>query len=176
VYKITTVSGVVTAVEDHRAGQYGVHGPRAPHVNVTPVGNVGGGEDDLMSYVLPADSLNVAKRGLRITAWGSFANTLDTKTLRLYFGSVVILETNFDILTAGVWRVSAEVISKGVDSQEAVAQLLTTLGSGSPPIALNDLELSSPTQDDGSAITIKCTGAATTTDDIIQRGLLVESF
>lgn len=173
VYKLTTLSGVVTAVEDHRAGQYGVHGARAPHVNTTPVGNVGAGEDDLMTYSVPADSLNVAKRGLRITVWGTTANNANAKTLKLYFGSAVILTNSLTASIAGVWRMVAEVISKGTDSQEAIAQLVTT---GTAGVALNDVEVSTPTQDDGAAITIKCTGDATTTDDIIQRGLLIESF
>lgn len=173
VYKLTTLSGVVTVVEDHRAGQYGVHGARAPSVNTTPVGNVGAGEDDLMSYVLPADSLNVAKRGVRITAWGTTANNASAKTLKLYFGSAVILTNSLTISIAGVWRLVAEVISTGTDAQEAVAQLVTT---GTAGAAVNDVENSQPTQDDGANITIKCTGDATSNNDVVQRGLLVETF
>lgn len=176
VYKITTAGGVVTAVEDHRVGEHGVHGQKAPFVNTTPVGNVGGGEDDLMTYSLPADSLSAAKKGVRVTAWGSFANNANTKILRLYFGSAAILRTSFEIFMDGVWRLEAEVVSTGVDAQEAVAQLVSTASAGSPPLALNVLEVNSLTQDDGAAITIKCTGEATTTDDIIQRGLMIETF
>lgn len=176
VYKLTTAGGVVTATEDHRAGPWGVHGYSPPSVNVTAVGNVGVGEDDLMTYTLPAGLLATAKRGVKITAWGTFANNANVKRLKLYFGAVPILDTLFEVGFAGVWRVAAEVVSTGTDAQEAVAQLVTIASAGSPVSALNDLEVSNPNQDDGAAITIKCTGSATSNDDIRQRGMLVETF
>lgn len=173
VYKVTTAGSVVTAIEDHRTGPGGIFGGGAINVNTTPVGNVGSGEDDLMTYLLAASVLSAAKKGVKIKAWGTFANNVNAKTLKLYFGSAVILTTAFATSVAGIWRIEAEVVSTGTDTQEAVAQLVTT---GTAGAAVNDTENSQPTQDDGAAITIKLTGTATSNDDIQQRGLLIETF
>jgi hypothetical protein len=72
-----------------------------------------------------------------------------------------------------VWRVTANVFSTGTDTQDWSSQLVTTGAAG---VALNDVENGTATQDDGAAITIKCTGEATSNNDIVQEGQLVEYF
>lgn len=139
-------------------------------VNTTAVGNVGAGEDDLMTYSLPASALKAAGVGVHITVWGTTASNANAKTLKLYFGTAVILTNALTISIAGVWRVEADVFSTGIDTQDYVSQLVTT---GTAGVALNDIEVGSLTQDDGAAITIKCTGEATSNNDIIQEGMLV---
>lgn len=168
VYKLTTAGGVVTAVEDHRAGPYGVFAPPKDSVNTTAVGNVTTGEDNLMTFAMPASTFSAAKKGVQIVAWGTAANNANAKTLKLYFGTVAILTISLTVSQAGVWRISAEVFSTGTDAQDYVAQLLQ-----GGTTTLVDVENGSLTQDDGAAITIKCTGDATATDDIKQEGLLV---
>lgn len=134
----------------------------------TNTGNVGTGEDNLLTYVIPAGRLCARGTGARITAWGTTANNANAKTLKVYFGSQVILTTALTISIAGVWRVQAEVISTGVDTQDYIAQLVQ---GGT---TLNDVESGTATQDDGAAITVKCTGEATADNDIVQEGLIVE--
>ena len=136
----------------------------------TAVGNVGAGTDDLITYVLPANSLPAYGTGVHITAWGTTANNANAKTLTLNFGSATILTNSLTVSIAGVWRIEADVISTGVDAQDYVSQLVTT---GTAGVALNDIEVGVATQDDGAAITIKCTGAATSDNDIVQEGLIV---
>ena len=41
-------------------------------------------------------------------------------------------------------------------------------------LSTQDIESGTLTEDDGSEITIKCTGEATATDDIKQEGMIVE--
>lgn len=186
VYKLTTAGGVVTAVEDHRAGLYGVHGAAASvlmggsttaapavttaNVNTTAVGNAGVGEDNLISYALPASSLSAAGKGVHIVAWGITANNGDAKTVKLYFGSVAILTNALTVSVAGKWRIEADVFSTGTDAQDYCAQLVTT---GAADVALNDVEIGTATQDDGAAITIKCTGEGTSNNDIVQEGMVI---
>lgn len=55
-------------------------------VQTTLVGNVGGGEDDLMSYTLPAGKL--ASDGDFIDVWAHFhGNAADLVTVNFYFGT-----------------------------------------------------------------------------------------
>lgn len=137
-------------------------------VNTTQVGNVGAGEDDLITYSLPANTLNANGRGVRITAWGTTANNGDSKTVKLYFGSA-ILTTALTVSQVSTWRIVAEVFRVSSNNQDYVAQLNQ---GGATTIV--DIEESAITETDSSAITIKCTGTATSNDDIIQKGLLVE--
>lgn len=141
------------------------------NANVTAVGNVGSGTDNLITYSMPASSLIRAKQGVRIIAWGTSANNANAKTLTLNFGSATILTHSLTASIAGVWRIVAEVFSTGTDAQTYISQLVTT---GTAGAAVNDVEQGTCTEDDGATITIKCTGAATDNDDIIQKGFFIE--
>ncbi|MBP3958344.1 hypothetical protein J8F10_24105 [Gemmata sp. G18] len=140
-----------------------------PSVNTAAVGNVGTGEDNLRTYLLLAGRFNTAGKGIRITAWGTGAN--NAKTLKLYFGSTVILTASLTTSQANRWRVVAEVYSTGTDAQDYVAQFIQ-----GGTVSQADVNVGSSTEDDGATITIKCTGEATTTNDIVQEGLLIESL
>ena len=142
-------------------------------VNNTAVGNVGTGTDDLMTYSLPTNSLSGNEKGVKITAWGTFANNANAKTLTLAFGSATILTNALTINVAATWYIEAYVFRTGTDTQDYVAKLVTVGAAG---VAVNDIESGTATQDDGAAIVIKCTGTATTNDDIVQDGLVVEFY
>jgi hypothetical protein len=123
----------------------------------------------LISISLPADTLTYATKGIRITAWGTTANNVNAKTVVLNFGSQAVLTFALTVSQVNTWRIVGEVFSTGTDAQDYVAQLV----QGGTVTAL-DVESGTATQDDGAAITIKCTGAATADNDIVQEGLLVE--
>lgn len=133
--------------------------------NTSAVGNVGTGEDNLMTTTLAAGYLSAAGKGIRVTAWGTKASTANAKTLRLYFGSVAILTHSLGTSAAGSWKITAEVLSTGTDAQDYNAFLIGTD---------TDAEIGTATQDDGAAIIVKCTGDATSNNDIVQEGLIVE--
>lgn len=137
-------------------------------VNSTGVGNVGTGEDDLISHSLPANSLNKNGVTVRIRAWGSAANNANLKTLRLRFGSRVALSTSLTVSQAGFWEINAIFVRTAVDNQDYHCSLIEFPGT------LHDIEQSTAGEDDGVAIIIKCTGDATANDDIRQEGLVVE--
>lgn len=144
------------------------------NANTTGVGNVGGGEDTLITYSLPADVLTVNTRGVQIMAWGTTANNTNPKTVKLYFGSVIIT-TALTVSQVGTWRIVAEVFRTGTDAQDYVAQLNQ---GGTATIV--DVEQGSLTEDDGATITIKCTGTVTdggggiNNNDIVQQGMYVK--
>ena len=140
-------------------------------VNTTAVGNVGGGTDDLMTYSLPANSLSASGKGIRVTAWGTVANNAAAKAATFNFGATSLslaLRSNQD----GVWRVEFLVIRTGSN-----AQTLTGRFQGGPVNAAATDHLTfaaAPAETDSGAITIKCTGAATSDNDIVQKGMIVE--
>lgn len=140
------------------------------NVNTTAVGNVGAGEDDLITYSLPANALSANGKGIVIRVWGTTANNINAKTLKLYFGSAVLLSFALVASIAGTWVIDATVVRSGSNTQEAVAHLVSVGVAG---VAVTAVTVSSPTQTDTSAVVVKCTGTATSDNDIIQKGATV---
>lgn len=138
-------------------------------VNLTAVGNVTTGEDDLMTYALPASILSANGMGVRVTAWGITANNANTKTVKAFFGATAVLTQALTASIAGSWHIQGVTFRTGVDTQDNSY----ALNQGATDIA--HAEFTATTIDDGAAITIKLTGESNvSTDDIIQEGLMIE--
>lgn len=137
------------------------------NVDLTQVGNVGAGEDDLITYSLPANTLAAAGDGLRITAWGNLANNANVKTIKFYWGATVIVNEAAVANTAHGWRIEVLLFRRASNIQECSVRY------EEDNVLVID-QFVAMTETDTAAITIKCTGTATTTNDIIQHGLSVE--
>ena len=141
------------------------------NVNTTAVGNVGAGEDDLITYTLPAATLGVDGMGVRVLAWGYTANNANAKTLKLYFGSTLLVSASLTTSSAGRWAAEMIAIRTGATAQLGYPTMVThdatsmTLGAGSP---------GTPAETLSGAVVIKATGTATANDDIVNSLLLVE--
>ncbi len=136
------------------------------NVNTTSIGNVGSGEDDLMTYSLPADSLNTDGKSIKITAWGTIT-TSNSKIIRLKFGSITIQQIGPTTSGGLDWKIEGLVIRTGAATQKALGtQFLDTLAQ--------DSTISSPTETLSSIVVIKVTGEGVANDDIKQEGMLVE--
>ena len=85
-------------------------------------------EEDLISYTLPASSLDATNRGLRVKAAGTFAANGNTKTIRLYFGSTVIMSNNVTAApnNAG-WELEYEIFRTSATTERAIGR--GTVGS-----------------------------------------------
>jgi hypothetical protein len=143
------------------------------YVNITAVGNVGAGEDDLMTYSLLANSLSAVGKAIRVKAWGTTANNANAKTVAIRFGTQV---EGFvmSISIAGRWVLEAIITKTGSNTQDTVTEMREQQsGSGllNPKTALS---ISGYTQTDTAAITVKCTGTGTADNDIVQEGMLIE--
>lgn len=135
--------------------------------STTAVGNVGTGEDNLISIALPANLLHANGAALRICAWGKVSADGDNKTLKLHFGSATLLTSGALAANAKDWFLEARVVRTGAATQEAVAW-------GQFNGALIQADQTEPTQDETTALTVKCTGESSDNDDIVQEGMLVE--
>lgn len=155
------------AVVDLAAG-----GSQALSVNTTAVGNVGAGEDDLMTYALAASKVVNTGAGIRVRAWGTSANNANAKTLKAYFGSAAVISQSLTASIAGRWYAEYTAIRTGLSAQDVagrVSEGLVTLGTGK-----FSQEIGTATQTETGALTIKLTGTATTDNDIVQEGMTVE--
>lgn len=138
--------------------------------SATSVGNVGAGEDDLITYTLPANTLQTNGKCLRITAWGMTAANANNKQVKLYFGSqsVCTLATSANA-NANAWVIVATVIRTGAATQEIGAFPKSNNATWD-----NAADRTAGTQNLAANVTIKCTGEAVANNDIVQYGLTVE--
>jgi hypothetical protein len=129
-------------------------------------GNVNTGETDLISFLMPANTLAVDGQKVRITVGGSLAANANAKTIKLYFGSTVLVTDNGTVNSGG-FRLSAEVVRTGAATQvsNATSMMLRAL--------LNGFTATAETL--ANAITIKVTGqSGTASNDVIAKYMLVE--
>jgi hypothetical protein len=140
-------------------------------INTTAVGNVGTGEDDLMTFTLKGATLGTNGMGVRATGWGTAANNANAKTVKGIFGTTTLLTTALTASQAGVWRAVMEIIRTGAATQEVGAHLLQ---GGATTIV--DVEQSAPAETLANDLTIKFTGTGTADNDIVQEGMIVEWF
>lgn len=153
------------------------------HVDVTTVGNVGGGEDDLMSYTMPANTLSRNGMGIRITARGVIAGADANRTVRLKIGGTTIsFNAAMDnAVSTGYtkWWIDATIIRVGAASQvyvEAGGQSFAgTWATGNDPGHKLNGTL---TFDETAACIIKVTGesAGAVNNDITQTLFLIEAL
>lgn len=137
--------------------------------NVTAVGNEGIGEDDLISYAMPANTLNANGKGIRVTAWGTGANNGNGKTLKAYFGTQVVASVSLTTSQANTWQIVFNVFRIGASAEKYYSSLFQD-GAAEQHV----LSQGTASQDTTATITIKCTGEATSDDDILQEGMIVE--
>lgn len=149
-------------------------------INSTAVGNVGAsGPDDLQTYQLPANSLTVAGRGIRIRAWGTTAANGNAKTVRLVFGSATLVTKMLATGVAGTWEIEATILRTGASAQDYYAKAYnnnaTGLGTADIATVFVQASFGTATQTETAAIDIKVQSTVSTAnDDIVSQGLIVE--
>lgn len=138
------------------------------NANGSGVSNVGAGEDDLMSFPLPAGSLSMNGDAVVVYASGLFIGNGNTKTLKFYFGtgSYVI-----NAVTAApnnkVWNVEVIIVRTGLNSQFVNIK-------GIVGLAFEIVSWQGLSQIEANPLTIKFTGEGVATNDILQVTHLVK--
>lgn len=131
--------------------------------------NVGTGEDNLISYSLEKNILNNVGDVLEFRTFGSFANNANSKTLKVYLGSTVVLSLTATTAFQNVqWIVDTSVIRTSATTQFVVCDFSC--------FGVTFTAFTNASEDFTTATTIKCTGEAVSTGDIIQYGLIVKFF
>jgi hypothetical protein len=133
-------------------------------------GNVGTGEDNIASYIIPANTLATNGDSIWFEASGTYANNANSKILRVHFGASgtsEIMEVDFGTSKTGNWVVKGRIIRVTSATQRGycVSHVSNTLTSdaSSPSVVLN----TSLNQDLTAAVTLRVTGTATSNNDIV---------
>lgn len=141
------------------------------YVNATPVGNVGVGEDTLMSYSLPANSLSANGKAVRVKMWGYTSSNANVKQVNFYFGSEFLQGFAPTTNELNYWTVEIIMVRYAVAVQ---TKYIHTTSINNNVVALADISVGSATEDETAAILIRATGQGTDNDDVVQSGMLVE--
>jgi hypothetical protein len=118
-------------------------------ITATQSTGTGTGEQTLASYSLPANSLDIAGRNIRIVALFKHAANSDTVTNKLYFGSEVMTDAG-GAASNQVTIVTCYILKTGTNTQNV--SFLAQRGT----VAVSPTEFAA-TETDSSAITIKAT-------------------
>ena len=141
--------------------------------DTTAVGNVTTGEDDLITYSIPANTMGTNGDYISFRASGTIANSINAKRLRVKYGGTTVMDTGaagIPISAAIQWVVEGEIIRTGATTQKCNASLTTnnaTLATYSG--------YSTAAETLSGAVTLKLTGEAVATDDIIQETFTARS-
>jgi Right handed beta helix region len=131
-------------------------------------GNTGGTETTLMSFNVPANTLEVVNQSIKITAWGACASNANAKRVRIYFASTVICDTTAIVANGNSWRLEATIAV-------ATSSIMETNSSGQ---FNNAVQPAATVQTGSQSFTIsnliKVTGQGVATNDVTESGLLIE--
>jgi hypothetical protein len=123
----------------------------------TTYSNVGTGQTNAAQYSLAAGLLAVNGQAIRITAWGTLANTANIKSIRFFFGSTEIFV--MATVTANVgWTARCVVIRTGAATQRA-------MGDCAVHGAVSGAAVASPAETLSGAINTKITIASNAASD-----------
>ncbi len=161
----STTANVPTGVAVALGGQY--------LQNVSVVGNVGAGEDDLHSHTIAANVLANDGDSIQIRYAGTFANNANNKTVRSYFGGTKFFDTSATAFQNGGWSLIVDVTR--ISSSAAVVAYHFGVNAASGNVAwANQFSVTGLTYT--GTLIAKCTGEATSNDDITQTISLLRKF
>jgi hypothetical protein len=136
------------------------------NTNSTDVGNVTTGEDDLMTYSVPGATLATNGDKIEGVAYFNTATNANSKTIKLYFGSSSVSYTGVTS-AGGVIECRFQIIRTGATTQKITYTFIPTNGTILTAVSTAGETLS-------GAITLKFTGDATATDDIVQKSMALK--
>lgn len=127
-------------------------------VNTTTTGNIGAGEDNLITYSIPAAQMSVNKDRIEFDCAGTFAATINAKTLKFYFGATAIFNSSSLVLNGVAWRVHGVIIRTSATTQKSTVE--ATIG-GTLLSAVNSTvtQYTTPAETMSGAITFKGAGS-----------------
>jgi hypothetical protein len=139
--------------------------------DTTQTGNVGTGEDNLIGYTMPANTLGTNGDYIEIDAFGTMAANANNKQLKLYFGSTVIYDSTSLAVNDADFNINCKIIRTAESSQKCIINIMSN-NATLPTTSI----YTTTTESTSGSITIKCTGEGVSDNDIVQEGLLVRWY
>lgn len=135
--------------------------------NATAVGNVGSGEDDLMSASVAASTLGTNGDSLCFSMTFTTAANANNKTIKVKYGATTLWDSTAVAANDQRVRVRGRITRTGAATQIAVVEVMVSGGYTATVVT------SSPTETLSGAVTLKATGEATSDNDVQQLSMNV---
>lgn len=160
-------TGVVKAKAGNSASNVNMGG--ILQVDTTTTGNVTTGEDDLITFTIPANTLQNNGDFIEFEMAGFIAATANNKRVRVYLDNTALFDTTALVTTtAEDWSIKGKIIKTGTGTQKCIVEWISTEAT-----LLTSVDYSTSAEDETAALVLKATGEATATDDIVQELLIV---
>jgi hypothetical protein len=137
------------------------------NTNITAVGNVGTGEDNLQTYTLPANVLVNNGDKIVVDASGTCAANANNKTLKLKFGGTQIFTTGVLAFNSVSWQLVATIIRTGAATQDVTVKFFSNSALLPVTVAFTTTAITL-----SSTAAILLTGEATANNDIVSESLI----
>lgn len=144
--------------------------------DTTELGNVGGGQDNLISFVLPANSVPENGASLEIEAGFTFAANANLKAVTMVMNGNTLYDTGSVAQNGGSLVVRILLVRESSTNAEMSVQAIATAAG---VIASTSTVANQGSLVFGSAMTVKGTGSsviAATTDDVVMRYMRVRAL
>lgn len=151
----------------------------------TPVGTVGGGEDTLMSFVLPANLLGTNGDILEFEASGSYAATVSDKTIKVTWqgsgAEATLFDTGAKAITGGSWHIRGVINRATSTTQQKAIDFLKSTGVDTAAVDNQTIMVPAGTNDintaDAVTLRIKAQDSVGVLDDqIVQNQMIIKWF
>lgn len=174
---VPTIQGITNSIQSFALNPTGkiVGGMNIPTTNqqtamignaksdVSTIGNVGTGTDNLLSFVIQANVLANAGDYAEFDAFGEFAANGNTKQLQVVYGATTIFNTGAVAFTSSNWRMNVKILRTGASAGKSIATFWSSDGTTS-----FQQEIFITTESFTANKTVQWTATATANDDITQ--------
>jgi len=137
--------------------------------NLNTKGNAGSSATDLLSYTLQSNSLDSDGQVITIQGFGTFAANANNKSLKLSFGSSVVLQTPSLAINGATWNVIAQVYRASSGAQK----IIVNASSGSSLLIAQSFYIAAK-EDLSKDLQIVFNATGVADNDIVQEGLIVQ--
>lgn len=174
---VPTIQGITNSIQSFALNPTGkiVGGMNIPTTNqqtamignaksdVSTIGNVGTGTDNLLSFVIQKNVLANAGDYAEFDAFGEFAANGNTKQLQVVYGATTIFNTGAVAFTSSNWRMNVKILRTGASAGISIATFWSSDGTTS-----FQQEIFITTESFTANKTVQWTATATANDDITQ--------
>jgi len=139
------------------------------NANTTASGNTGSGEDNLMTYTIPADTLNTNGDQIDFTMTFTFAANANSKRVKLYYGATTIFDSGSQNQNSGSMEIRGTIVRTG-----ATTQLISFSQNNDASSFTIRSGYTTAAETLSSTVVLKATGEGSADNDIQQILLIVK--
>jgi len=137
-------------------------------VNTTAVGNVLTGEDDLITFSVPANTMSTNGQSIYFEMSGTYAGNVGTKRVRIKYGATTMFDSTALAINGGKWTCWGRIIRTSAATQNFFGEFSTNNA-----LLVSQSFEGAAAETLTGAVTLKSTGEATLTNDITHTNNIV---